>query len=143
MGWNLDKSTFFFIICTGFPTSCEVKYYIVVKKLIIIISNNHLYIRISPGFSYTGGKYNNSNMFCKIKLHIIEMFFKIRNRMSKNWKRLHPTPHPLTLRTYPTPCSHQNDCKWCKRDYLIFPRSLSLVSERPEENRKGVQPPHD
>ena len=36
MGQNLDISTCM-IICTGFPTSCELKYDILVKKLI----NNH------------------------------------------------------------------------------------------------------
>ena len=38
MCWNLHKSTYpHLIICTGFPTFCDVKYYILVKKSI----NNH------------------------------------------------------------------------------------------------------
>ena len=45
--------------------------------------------------------------------------------MSKNWKRLHPPTHPLTLTAYPTPDKvvppfffHENDRKGCKKDYL-------------------------
>ena len=33
MGWNFDNSTHL-IICTGFPTSCEVKYDILILKVI-------------------------------------------------------------------------------------------------------------
>ena len=33
IGWNVDNLTYL-IVCSGFTTSCEVKYDILVKKLI-------------------------------------------------------------------------------------------------------------
>ena len=57
--------------------------------------------------------------------------------------------HPLIFTAYPTPTvkvvapnfRHQNDCKGCKRDYFLCPRSLSLKFWSDRGTLEGLQPP--
>ena len=69
--------------------------------------------------------------------------------MSKNWKRLHPPPHPLTLTAYPTqgkvvpPIFFMKMTTKDVKEIIYMPSVIFLsVLEWPGKNRKGeLQPP--